>query len=326
MNHTLPVIDIENIYSDNDFQLDALAREFLTIYSTYGFGYIVNHGIESSLLKNLFDQSAKFHALPSKQKMEIVLNSLHRGFIPINTSTDRNTPLAKIDKPNQSESFIIMREDSKDDTEFRNGSYLAGPNQWPSNLPGFRKIVIEYNNAIRRLAERLMNIFARAMDTEYESLKISQFSPATTWLRLLRYPTTPAQRADDLFGSAPHCDFGCITLLAQDENSGLQVCAPDGQWIDAPPLPNTLVLNVGNMLHRLSNGKLLSTPHRVINLSGKQRFSCAFFYDPNVKAIIKPLSSCVDNDNPRQFPDDLVFADYLRQELSSSYDTHFTKP
>ena len=320
--NTIPIIDIADIWSADSLKLNALAEQFLEIYSTYGFAYIINHGVNESLRDTLFKQSDFFHNLPIDEKMQIALNSIHRGYIPINTSTDRNTPLAKIDKPNQSESFIMMREDDSTAPEVINGDYLAGSNQWPAYMPEFKTTVTQYNQAMQNLAERIMFIFARALNTDYNQLKHRYFSPATTWLRLLCYPPAPVLRDADLFGSAPHCDFGCITLLAQDENSGLQVASANGEWINASPIQDALVLNVGNMLNRLSNGKLLSTPHRVINTSDRQRFSCAFFYDPNVKANIAPLSSCVSENHPRQYNDKIVFGDYLKHELSSSYDAH----
>jgi isopenicillin N synthase-like dioxygenase len=102
---------------------------------------------------------------------------------------------------------------------------------------------------------------------------------------------------------------------------GLQVMTPAGAWIDAPPLPGSLVMNVGDMLHRWSNGRLLSTPHRVINRSGRERYSCPFFHDPNVAAEIAPLPSCTGPGNPPRFAPQ-VFGAFLRAELEASYQKH----
>jgi isopenicillin N synthase-like dioxygenase len=146
------------------------------------------------------------------------------------------------------------------------------------------------------------------------------FEVPTTWLRLLHYPSGSAQDPDDLYGSAPHTDFGALTFLAQDNVGGLQVQTPNGDWIDAPRVEGSFVVNVGDMLHRMSNGRLLSTPHRVINRSGHERYSCPFFYDPHVSTVIKPLAG---TGQPRFEP--LLFADFLRSELEASYEAHKPK-
>ena len=124
-----------------------------------------------------------------------------------------------------------------------------------------------------------------------------------------------------LFGSAPHTDFGCLTILAQDDVGGLQVQTPAGAWIDAPVIPGSFIVNVGDMLHRWSNGILRSTPHRVINRSGRERYSCPFFFDPNVATDIAPLPSCITPERPPAF-EPINFGAFLKAELEAGYDKH----
>ena len=316
----IPVIDLAPLQDPGGPGLDRLADRILAAYGETGFGYLVNHGIPQSLTDGVFAASVRFHALPRTEKMKIELNRLHRGFIPIDTSTDRNSKLAKVTKPNQSESFMMMREAGPDDPGVRAGAYLAGPNQWPDGLPGFREAVTAYNDAMAVLAGRLVRVIARALGADEAGFSAA-FEPPTTWLRLLHYPPQPPASPDDLYGSAPHTDFGCITLLAQDDAGGLQVMTPEGAWVDAPPLPGSLVMNVGDMLHRWSNGRLRSTPHRVINRSGRERYSCPFFYDPDVSADIAPLACCTGPDNPPRFAA-VNFGDFLRAELEAAYRRH----
>jgi len=322
----IPVIDVAAIHTTDTKAIEDLAAEFYRVYSTAGFGYIVNHGISDSLVERVFSASKRFHALPRDQKMAVELNSIHRGFIPINTSTDVNSKLAEVSQPNQSESFMVLREDSDDTVYVKAGDYLAGKNQWPS-LPGFRADVMEYNDAMAVLASRLVGVFSKALGVG--SGLVDSFDPPTSWLRLLYYPPGRKQLRelgavdqaveDGNYGSAPHTDFGCLTLLAQDDIGGLQVLADD--WIDVPRIAGSFVLNVGDMLHRWSNGLLRSTPHRVINTSGKARYSCPFFYDPYVKTNISPLASCVSNDNPARF-EPINFGEFLRAELEAGYAHH----
>jgi isopenicillin N synthase-like dioxygenase len=133
----------------------------------------------------------------------------------------------------------------------------------------------------------------------------------------LHYPSLPSDSPADLYGSAPHTDFGCLTFLAQDNIGGLQVQAPDGQWLNVPNLENSFVVNVGDMLHRMTNGLLRSTPHRVVNRSGSERYSCVFFYDPNVSLNVEPLKG-TGKPNFKS----LNFGDFLRKELVASYEKH----
>ncbi|MGB0410879.1 MAG: isopenicillin N synthase family dioxygenase [Pikeienuella sp.] len=291
-----------------------LAQAFSRAFGEVGFAYIENHGVANELRAQVFAASARFHAMPHDEKMSIALDQNHRGFIPIDTSTDVNSKLATVTKPNQSESFMMMREDATPD-----GGYLSGPNQWPA-LEGFREAVTDYHDALCALGHRLMRVAALSVGARADVFAPA-FAPPTTWLRLLYYPPAPARRPDDLYGSAPHTDFGCLTILAQDNAGGLQVQTPFGDWIDVPPRADAFVVNVGDMLHRWSNGRLRSTPHRVINLSGRARFSCPFFFDPNVAAEIAPLSACVTPDRPTAWPP-ICFGDFLRAELSAGYDQH----
>ena len=314
----IPVLDIAAIFDGDPDAQAALAREFRKVYSTTGFGYIIGHGIDATLIERAFAASARFHALPQAQKMQIALDRNHRGFIPINTSTDVTSTLAEVTRPNQSESFMMMREDAVADP----AAYLSGPNQWP-DLDGFRADITAYHDAMTDLGQRLVALIALALDTPIQTLA-PHFETPTTWLRLLYYPPTQASDGDDLYGSAPHTDFGFLTLLAQDDIGGLQVQTPAGAWVDAPKVEGSFVLNVGDMLHRWSNGILKSTPHRVINRSGRTRYSCPFFFDPHVSADIAPLASCVTTQAPAHF-DTINFGDFLRSELEAGYDAHKTE-
>lgn len=306
----IPVIDLAS---------GGVVDEFRTAYSEVGFAYLTGHGIAQSLIDDVFTAAHEFHALPLATKMAIELNEIHRGFIPINTSTDRKSTLANVRKPNQSESFMMMREAGPDDPDVLAGAYLAGANHWPA-MPGFREVVVAYEQAMLQLAERLTEIVAVVLNDSDRVIPRS-FERPTTWLRLLHYPPQPPTSPDDLYGSAPHTDFGFITLLAQDDVGGLQVQSPAGQWLDAPPLAGAFVMNVGQMLHQWSNGILRATPHRVINRSGRERYSVPFFFDPNVATEIGPLPSCVDSEHPAQFKS-VVFGEYLRAELQAGYQRH----
>lgn len=309
----IPVLDLTPLISGED--TSDLALEFAKAYGETGFGYVVNHGVDPALRAAVFAASKEFHALPDAEKQLIALDQNHRGYIAINTSTDVNSDLAEVTKPNQSASFMMMRED----TETNPDIYLSGPNQWPQ-LNGFHTACEAYAQAMTKLGYKLMGLALDAIGETDRSI-LSSFQTPTFWLRLLRYPSQPQQAPDDLYGSAPHKDFGCLTLLAQDDVGGLQVQTPAGNWVDAPPIENAFIVNVGDMLHRLSNGKLLSTPHRVINATGRERYSVPFFFDPHVATEIAPLPG---TGTARFEP--LNFGDFLKSELEASYDAHQSEP
>lgn len=318
MTAAIPVVDL-SVLDDDTAGRAAVGDAVLSAYGQVGFAYLTGHGIEPDLLDAVFAASAAFHALPLEQKMAIELDERHRGYIPIAVSTDRTSTLAEVTKPNQSASFMMMRNDTADSAEVAAGTYLAGPNRWPK-LAGFRAAVEAYHEAMCRLGRRIVGVLAELLGDSGGVLDAG-FATPTTWLRLLHYPPVAAAADPDVYGSAPHRDFGCITILAQDDIGGLQVRDVDGAWIDVPPRTGAFVMNVGDMLHRWSNGRLLSTPHRVINRTGRERYSVPFFFDPHMSTVIEPLSSCVDASNPAHF-EPIEFGTFVRTQLEASYDTH----
>tara|TARA_B100000073_G_C23705907_1_gene562283 strand:- start:527 stop:1459 length:933 start_codon:yes stop_codon:yes gene_type:complete len=305
----IPRIDISEI-EEKEFSR-TLLQDFFSAYNKYGFGYIINHGIEKTLIEQLFQVSKQFHSQPLSEKMRVALDHNHRGYIAINTSTDVNSKLADVKKPNQSESFMMMREDKSELPDV----YLSGPNQWPK-LENFKEVLEKYTCNMTKLGRNLMRLALLSSGVKDLSVMQSLDTP-TIWLRLLHYPPISKNSPSDLYGSAPHTDFGCLTILAQDEIGGLQVQTREGEWIDVPKLEGSFVVNVGDMLSRYTNGLLRSTPHRVINKSGKERFSCPFFFDPHTNAIVQPLKG---TGKPKFSP--INFGEFLREELEASYEKH----
>ncbi len=305
----IPKIDISEI-EEKEFSR-TLLQDFFSAYNKYGFGYIINHGIEKTLIEQLFQVSKQFHSQPLSEKMRVALDHNHRGYIAINTSTDVNSKLADVKKPNQSESFMMMREDKSELPDV----YLSGPNQWPK-LENFKEVLEKYTFKMTKLGRNLMRLALLSSGVKDLSVMQSLDTP-TIWLRLLHYPPISKNSPSDLYGSAPHTDFGCLTILAQDEIGGLQVQTKEGKWIDVPKLEGSFVVTVGDMLSRYTNGLLRSTPHRVINKSGKERFSCPFFFDPHTNAVVQPLKG---TGKPKFSP--INFGEFLREELEASYEKH----
>jgi isopenicillin N synthase-like dioxygenase len=214
---------------------------------------------------------------------------------------------------------MIMHEPVPQDV----GQPLQGPNQWPSWLPTFRPAIEAYWRETERVSRAVIRLIAMALGLPETALD-RYFDRPTSFLRLLHYPPHPVEATDEQFGAAPHTDYGIITLLAQDTSGGLQVRRRDaddgdGAWIDAEPLPGTFVLNVADMLARWTNDRFVSTPHRVVNRSGGDRYSLPFFFDTAMDAMIECLPTCTGPGNPPRYRP-IRYGDYLLDRLNKNYD------
>jgi isopenicillin N synthase-like dioxygenase len=313
----IPIIDIAPLAGTDAAAIGRVARELCEAYEQVGFAYVQGHGITDTTIAEAFAASRAFHAATPEQKRSIAINDFHRGYMGYATSTIVTSSVAQVKKPNLSESLMLMHELAPDDPDLLARRPLQGPNQWPSWLPGFRKPVQQYIAEIDGVAKRIVTAFAIGLGLPRNYFD-AMFARPTTFLRLLHYPPQPPTRADDEFGSAPHTDYGCITLLAQDNSGGLQVRSPEGTWLDARPIPGTFVLNAGDLMPRWTNGRFKSTPHRVVNLSGGDRYSIPYFYDPSMDARIELLPPFVTPDNAPEF-EPVEYGDYLMTRLNKNY-------
>jgi isopenicillin N synthase-like dioxygenase len=256
-------------------------------------------------------QSARFHAQPLAQKQRLAINAFHRGYIGA-SSYRLNEDL----KPNLSESLVMMHELAPDDPELVAAKPLQGPNQWP-DLPEFRDTMLAYAAAMEELGRRLLVLFAKALDLPDDYFARS-FDKPTTFLRLLHYPPQPEASSENQFGSAPHTDYGAITMLAQDDTGGLHVRHRSGDWIAATPIPGTFVVNVGDVMARWTNDRYVSTEHRVLNTGGGHRYSVPFFFDPNMDVTIDCLATCKSANAASKYPP-VRYGDYLLSRLDAHY-------
>jgi isopenicillin N synthase-like dioxygenase len=309
----LPVIDFCDLGRSEDAD-HALARQLDATFSTLGFCYFRDIGVDQALVDGLFAASRRFHALPEVAKRALTMNATHRGYMAPNSSVLVTSSVANVRRPNYSESLMIMHEVAPDDPRW--GLDVHGPNQWP-DLAGFRDAITAYERAINAFCLRLLRPLALALDLPGDWFA-PFFDRPTTFLRLLHYPPQPPDAPDDAFGSAPHTDYGFITILCQDNQGGLEVRGSDGVWLPAPPLPGTFVVNVADMLSRWTNGRWQSTPHRVKNLSGGDRFSVPYFFDMAMEAMVECMPGHASATNPRRFPP-VRYGEYLMERLNKNY-------
>ncbi len=260
---SLPLVDLSLFAPRSGGGLPALAAELDATFRRSGFCYLAGHGIEPRLCDALLAENRRFHAQPQAAKDAVAINRFHRGYMGFASSKIVTSSVEPAQKPNQSESFLVMHELAGDDPALLAGRPLQGPNPWPDNLPGFKEVLLGYDAALSRLARRLVRAIALALGQEAGALD-SHFEKPTTFLRLLHYP--PQQNPDEekLYGSAPHTDYGFITFLLQDDQGGLEVLNDAEAWIPAPPKPGCFLVNLGDMAMRWSNGRWRSTRHRVL--------------------------------------------------------------
>jgi isopenicillin N synthase-like dioxygenase len=315
---TIPTIDVGALRSGSRAELDMLAAEIGAVAREIGFFSVVNHGISDDVVQAAFEASRAFFALPLavKEHVAVERSPIYRGYA-------RNG-LEQFDEafpPDAKESFDIGPDLAADDPAVVAREPFRDVNLWPdvATLPGFRRTITAYFDAVLALTIDLHRPIAvdLGLDEDYFTRRYDRPLPV---LRLLHYPPLPGRFDGALHGAAPHTDYGNLTLLAQDNVGGLEVRQRNGDWIRVEPNPAAFVCNIGDCLMRWSNDVYASTLHRVINATGRERYSIAFFGDPNPNALVSPVPSCVTVDRPAKYPP-IDYLDYLKMRLAGAYPT-----
>jgi isopenicillin N synthase-like dioxygenase len=306
----LDVIDLAGLGSGDATAIRRVAADLGRACRETGFFYIRNHGVPATLMSAMFERAAAFFASAREEKDEFgIKKSPHnRGYVGVATES---LNLAQAD---QKEAFNIGLDLAESDPEVVAGKPFRGVNLWP-RTPGFRETALDYFNACWRLGVDLHLAIAAdlGLPPTYFADKLDR--PMAT-LRLLHYPP---RTTEELPGAGEHTDYGSVTILLTDDVGGLEVRRRDGTWIKAPPIPGAFVCNIGDCLMRWSNDIYVSTPHRVTSPLGRDRYSIAFFLDPNPDALVECLPGCAEAQPPKYPP--ILAADYLTQRLVATYGT-----
>ena len=276
-----------------------------------GFFYVVNHDVDKELIDEAFTQSHGFFALPVADKRRLAIEKIggNRGYSGL-----LHEALDPARGPDMKEAFNV----GLDLAAGRSG--IAGGQALPlaqrlAGLPGFRETLLSYYDACTALGARLHRAFASDLGLRPDFFDDKFDRPMAT-LRLLHYPAPPSG-SDPQTGAGAHTDYGNLTLLATDDVGGLEVRTRAGQWIEAPVVPGAFIVNIGDCLMRWTNDVYVSTPHRVVNRSARERYSIAFFYDPNPDAMVETIPSCVREGEVARYPP-ILAADYLTMRLDAS--------
>jgi isopenicillin N synthase-like dioxygenase len=269
------------------------------------------------VIDDAFEAAREFHAMPLEGKMRLKINENNIGYLPVNQSMQRASTVHRNTRPNFNESFFISHDRGADHPDVLAGKPLRGRNQWPEGHERMRDAMLRYFKALEGAGERMLPVLARALDMPADYFARFFANEAHINLRFLHYP--PQQTEDDeQFGQAPHTDNSFITILAREAVPGLAVQLPSGEWLPPPIVPGTFLVNLGNMMKRWSNDRFRSTPHGVLNDSGMDRYSIAFFYSPNPASVIECLPSCTRPDNPPRYPP-AIYGDLILEFFNANY-------
>lgn len=311
--NTLPLIDIAPLYGTDSAAWRDVATQIDTACRDWGFFYITGHGIPPERIDALLAAAKAFFALPEaeKLKIDITRTAHHRGYGAI--ATEQLDPTQPSDLK---ETFDMGFHMAADHPEVLAGKPLRGPNRHP-DLPGWAALMEQHYADMQALAQTLLRAIALALGIERDFFD-ARFAEPISVFRMIHYPPRHTARSADQPGAGAHTDYGCVTLLYQDDAGGLQVRNVHGEWIDAPPIPGSFVVNIGDMMARWSNDRYTSTPHRVISPLGVHRYSMPFFAEPHPDTEISCLPNCSSADNPPKYPP-VTSAEYLLSRFADTY-------
>lgn len=306
----IPILDLGPFLAGEDGAAEETATELRAALEQTGFFYILNHGVAKGLRDHLIKQTAAFYRLPLERKLPLKMNAYGVGYVPRRGELLKTSPYYTGTKKSDVCEVLILQRDWGPGSETRQ-------NPWPDHMPLFRQAVQDFFEATEDLAIQMMPLYALALGLEHDFFahKFRKYK-ALNALRVSHMP--PDTLADDEFNVGPHTDGSFMTLLATSDQLGLEILSPSGQWLKMPLIPDAFVVNAGDLLTRWSNGRVRSTPHRVINTSGEDRYSIPLFVQPTANTIIDCLPTCCGPDNPPQEPP-IACVDYLRWFMAENF-------
>ncbi len=305
-----PLADIRPVsLGDQARDPDGFARDFGEAFQRYGFAIVRDHGIDDALIARAWAMTEALFALPEETKRGWFVpgGGGARGYTPFKTEIAKGA------------SHVDLKEFWHIGRELPAGHRFAAvmsPNIWPNVPEGFRDTFLELFAAFDRAGSRLLSAIARYLDLAPDWFEHA-VEDGNSVLRLLHYPPVTEDAPNVRAGA--HEDINLITLLLGAEEAGLELLDRDGRWLPVKPPEGAMVVNVGDMLQRLTNHVLPSTTHRVVNppveRRGHSRYSMPFFLHPAPDFVIKTLPGCISEDRPNRYPEPITAHDYLHERL-----------
>jgi isopenicillin N synthase-like dioxygenase len=269
--------------------------------------YVTGTGVDPRLFDNLLTVTRAFFALPYEEKMQVWIgrSTNHRGYVPEGEEVFAGGTADK------KEAFDLSLDLAADDPDYLGGNPLLGPNQWPRS-PGFREAVTAYYDAVLAFGRTLFRGFALALG-EHADVFDRHLTKPPSQLRLIHYPHDPA--AEDRMGIGAHTDYECFTLL-KPTGPGLEALNGAGQWIDIPPVEDSFVVNIGDMLELWTNGEFVATTHRVRKVAA-ERYAFPLFFSVDYDTGVEPLDRFVSAECPAR--PGLVAGEHLFAQTAQSF-------
>lgn len=270
---------------------DTLVSEIRTACLNTGFFYVSGHGVPDDVVADVFDATRRYFDLPLEARMQDKLDDrFRRGFMPqgINKHPGYDADLKEsyefgLDLPLTDPDVIARRP-------------LHGPNRWPSRAPWLQPAAEAYFEQTLGVGQNILRLLALAVDQD-EEFFLQWCRKPMAQSRLFHYPPQPPA-VESAFGVAPHTDYGMVTILTQDPIGGLELQKRDGEWIGAPYIEGTFVVNLGDMWKVWTNDLFVSNLHRVVNRTGRERYSIPMFLNLDYDAPVACLPNCQSASNP----------------------------
>ncbi len=316
----LPVLDISKLQGD-PAQREAFLEELRRTAHEVGFFYVSGHGIPQASIDEMLALARRFFLLPDEEKLKIeMIHSPHfRGYTRVGMEITRG-------QRDWREQIDIgaEREALPHTPDLPPYKRLQGPNQWPEALPEMREAVLRYQEAVIDLAKRLLRAFALALGQPENAFEQIYTPEPHRLMKIVRYPGRDSTESEQ--GVGAHKDSGFLTVLLQDVQSGLEV-ELDGNWISAPPIRGTFVVNIGEVLEMASDGYLRATMHRVVTPpAGTDRISVPFFFaarlDATVPLLDLPPTLAAGSRGVERDPMNPLFREVGRNHLKSRLRSH----
>lgn len=304
INH-IPTLSL----ADQERDPEGFAQAFGASFRRFGFAIVTDHGIDPKLIDSAWTATRQLFELPEEAKRRYYSAELagQRGYTPFGTEIAKDA--AHVDL----KEFWHVGRDLPAGHRFRDH---MPDNIWPGELPEFESIFTDMYAAFDRAGNQLLSAIARylGLSPDWFADKVDH---GNSVMRLLHYPPIPADAPGIRAGA--HGDINLITLLLGAEEGGLQLLTRQGEWLSIAPPEGALVINVGDMLERLTNNQLPSTIHRVLNPPPERRhiprYSMPFFLHLASDVLIETLPGCMDADHPNLYPSPITANDFLVQRL-----------
>ena len=307
----IPVIDVSQLRSGTSETALTVALKIRQAAEEVGFFYITNHGIAEAVIKQAYSAAKDFFNLPKKLKDSVKINANHHGYLSVGEAK-----MEQAERVDLKESFVWGLDLPDEHPSVTKENPFLGRNQWPDGKRDFKRAVYPFFEAGLQCGRDMMRAFALGMELPEDSFLKATDEPIAR-SSIIHYPPQPADLGAEQFGVAPHTDYGCLTLLWQDQVGGLEVQTREGEWVTAHPIEKTLVVNVGDLLMRWTNEGFKSTPHRVVNRKGQERYSMVIAWDPNFDTVVDPSMVCQNGVQPLYSP--VNCGDYVLSRFDSSF-------